>query len=75
MNKRSLITLAASTLSALGVTFVPAGGFLLWGWSPATVMVLYLLEPPGAFQFRGVVHAGGLCNRCSDLQSPDLPQV
>lgn len=44
MNKRSLITLAASTLSALGVTFVPAGGFLLWGWSPATVMVLYLLE-------------------------------
>ena len=33
------------------------------------------MDARGAFQFRGVVHAGGLCNRCSDLQSPDLPPV
>lgn len=44
MTNRSLLGLATSTLSALGATFVPMGGYLLWEWSPVTVMVLYLLE-------------------------------
>lgn len=44
MTNRSLLGLAASTLSALGATFVPMGGYLLWDWSSTTVMVLYLLE-------------------------------
>jgi hypothetical protein len=44
MTNRSLLGLATSTLSALGATFVPMGGYLLRDWSPATVMALYLLE-------------------------------
>lgn len=44
MTNRSLLALATSTLSALGVTLVPMGGFFLAGWNPATVLVLYLLE-------------------------------
>ena len=44
MNKQSVIALVTSGLTGLGATLTPAGGFLLLGWEPATVMTLYLVE-------------------------------
>jgi hypothetical protein len=44
MNRQSVVALLTSGLTGLGATLTPAGGFLLLGWEPATVMTLYLVE-------------------------------